>query len=347
MKVWKIISEEQFYSKIIGCSEAELQLALSDLGKKFYYGKPIFIPKKNGARKIYNINKSALLYKIQKQLANNFLNNIMVSDANYGFIKGYNYFDYLCPHVDFYKTNNYLRLDIKDFFGSIKKEILFSTLSYYCDIENDKIKNKLINYLVDILSYNGIIIQGAITSPMISNIVFREIDIRIQKYCCCFDVNYSRYVDDLFFSSSNKIILKDSFVQGISKILKDKNFNINYKKTIRSKKSISLNGYVVSDTISLSRKKISEITRILFYLENKKNLKRVMSGDVSELNNIIKIQTSVQTNKFDNKYELINYLAGNRAFLISVQKYSEDDMFLNKIKRLIDRIEKQITNLLK
>lgn len=138
------------------------------------------MPKKNGYRQIYCINKRCDLYRIQKRMVDNFLQNIKVSDRTCGFVKGSSYYDFMEPHKDFYKRNQYLRLDLNNFFGSISKKMLNDNLSYYVD-ENIINRDELVNTIFEILTFNDALIQGAITSPIRSNIVFRELDIRIQK----------------------------------------------------------------------------------------------------------------------------------------------------------------------
>ena len=204
MKIWKIESEKQFYDIIIKYDKDKLKLLLDN--KENYYGNPIDVPKKNGYRQIYCINKRCDLYRIQKRMVDNFLKNIKVSDRTCGFVKGSSYYDFMEPHKDFYKRNQYLRLDLKNFFGSISKKMVTDCLLYYVD---EKIVNRdeLIKMIFEILTYNNILIQGAITSPIISNIVFRELDIRIQKYCRKYDIIYTRYADDLLFSGYNSILL--------------------------------------------------------------------------------------------------------------------------------------------
>ena len=171
MKIWKIENEKQFYDIIINYDKNKLKTLLCN--KENYYGNPINVPKKNGYRQIYCINKRCDLYRIQKRMVNNFLGNIKVSDRTCGFVKGSSYYDFMEPHKDFYKRNKYLRLDLKNFFGSISKKMITDSLSYYV---NEKVINReeLINTIFEILTFNNILIQGAITSPAISNIVLEN-----------------------------------------------------------------------------------------------------------------------------------------------------------------------------
>jgi len=88
-------------------------------------------------------------------------------------------------------------LDIEDFFGSISEDLIRESITYYCKIEDIDEKERVLDTIVSIVTYQNHILQGLVTSPTISNIIFRELDIRIQKYCKKFDANYTRYADDL------------------------------------------------------------------------------------------------------------------------------------------------------
>lgn len=337
MKSWKILSEKQFFSSIIRMDELELKRVLEH--KDEYYCKEICIPKKNGCRLVYGINKEHLLYKVQKNLLNNFLKNIKVSDVACGFLKQSSYYDFLERHTDFYCQNYYLRLDIKDFFGSISWEMVYNAIKFYCQIEDQSSNEKVLELICDIVTYRDIIVQGAITSPYISNIVFRRIDIRIQKYCIACGVQYTRYADDLLFSGKDKRLLKQSFSKNIAKILNECGFEVNYDKRIKGYGRVSLNGFIISDTITLSRKKLKDINRVIFYLKGKKQrLSNVKAGNLEPLNSQIEMETNIK-NRFKGKYELINYLNGYRAFLISVVKKTEDQAFIKKAQSLIQDIE--------
>lgn len=346
MKIWKIESKSMYYNDILDIKEEELPKFLTQKAKNEYYGEIHEIPKKGGKREIYCINSSNKLYEIQKNLCNNFLSNIMLPDVVHGFKKETNYIEFLIPHIDFYGKNNYLRLDIKDFFGSINKKNIRNTLKYYFK-PNDKLTEEnikiIIDRTIDILTYNNKLIQGAPSSPIISNIIFRQIDIRIEKYCRCFHINYTRYADDMLFSSNNEKIFHESFISGVSRILSDGDLYINYSKIIRSKNQISLGGYVISDNIRLSRNKLSDLSRVLFYIENHKEYKNATY--YNDLNTFIRNQTGSGSLIFSGIYSLINYLTGNRAFVISVLKYSQDNNFCNKAEKIILRLETIILRL--
>lgn len=343
MKIWKIEDSKQFFETIVKYSENDLKKILSK--KEEFYGEEIQIPKKNGFRKVYLIDKAQDLNVVQNNITKNFLNNIKLSDASCGFVKGSSYFDFLEIHTDFYKNRKFLRLDIKDFFGSISKDTVIEVLSFYCN-DMDGAEEEILQYLGDILTYDDKVIQGIVSSPILSNIVFRELDIRIIKYCNEFDVRYSRYADDLLFSGTDGKIFKKSFFNGIAKILGSKGFEINYDKIIRSQSYISLNGFVISDSIKLSRKKLNRINRVIFFLKNNKNFIEIKKDNFAELNEHMKKEENINYDSFSGKYELSNYLNGYRAFLINVMKNSDDEAFIKKANKIIFQIEDIVDRML-
>ena len=337
-KIWKIQSLLDLY-KCINVDEKGFAKALVEKDK--YYCNLINIPKKNGYREICAIDKSCELYRIQRNLKRNFLDNIMISDIAYGFRKKCDYFDFLECHKSFYGTSNYLRIDISDFFGTISRDLLEETLEYYVVCSSTEEKEKIIESLLEILLYNGKLIQGTPVAPVVSNIILRTVDIRIQRYCDKQGIAYSRYVDDLLFSSEESKALNKDFCRTIERILKSKGFSINYDKLRKTQNCITLNGFVIDENIRLSRKKLKPVSRVLFYMERNryersadwaKKYNEEMSKYINEKNVLI-----------EKEDDLINLLAGYRAFLICAVKHSDSENFTKRSGKIIERIEKQIT----
>ena len=98
---------------------------------------------------------------------------------------------------------------------------LFSNIGY---------NKKVAGILTNLCTYDGHLPQGAVTSPYIANLVCFHMDLRINGYCSKKDIVYTRYADDLTFSSNNRATLNR--VEGFIKyIVKDEGFSINEKKT--------------------------------------------------------------------------------------------------------------------
>ena len=55
-------------------------------------------------------------------------------------------------------------------------------------------------YIAQFCTRQGSLPQGAPTSPLLSNLVFAPLDLRIEAYCQAKGITYTRYADDLIFS---------------------------------------------------------------------------------------------------------------------------------------------------
>lgn len=315
-----------------------------------YYN--IKIKKKDGYRMLNCIENTSNLYKLQKNLFHNFLKNIPMPNYVCGFYPKSSYLEYLELHIrENYKDDLfYLRLDICNFFSNIDSNLINTSINKYIKINCIEDKEEIINTINKITMKNNVLPQGAITSPSLSNIVFRPLDIRIYKYCRKYKVKYSRYADDLLFSCENDTIHKDYFIKMIANIIKSYNLKINTKKVMKCKSRISLNGIVLSNNISLSRKKIKDISSILWCLEHnldKNNLDKIQLLKCIELINNLKLtyRKSIKKNGeniyFFSRIDLENYLCGYRSFLISILKYNSNYKLNNYVKRIefiLDRI---------
>ena len=247
---------------------------------------------------------------------------MLFPECVFGFRKERSYFDFLVPHISKQSKRYYLRMDISNFFESIQLSDVKESFRYYLDKNIDEEdKDEICEYFIKIVSYKDKIVQGAITSPAISNLVFRSLDIRITKYCQRFGITYTRYADDLLFSCNRKIIFSYGFQKCIQAILSDKGFTLNLDKTLKYKDEISLNGYVIGENIRLSRKKVSKLNKVLF---------EVSQSDFVELKNERA------------KYILINKLAGYRAFFINSMKYTGDPIRTEKMANKLNQIERTI-----
>lgn len=318
MNSFRIETKEEFF-KILDCDEDTFTSAIKDKEKAYFKYK---LQKKIGSRYIYGLVKDNLIYTLQKKINREIFKNILFPDCVYGFCKRRSYLDFLVSHISNNQRKHYLRLDISDFFDSIEIDDIYQCLSYYIsnDISGDD-RDYILQLIVDITTLNNHAIQGAITSPAISNIIFRSLDIRIEKYCEKIGVHYTRYADDMLFSSESSYIHSYKFTNAIQAIISDKGFYLNRKKTLKCENEISLNGYVVGTNIRLSRKKYKSINKIIYTLT-----------------------TSSFTGFKNNYHQYItrNKLAGYRSFLIQYSRYIQDENQNKKIQKKIETIQNLI-----
>ena len=88
---------------------------------------------------------------------------------------------------------------------------------------------------------------GAPTSAHIANACFQPLDNFIRTYCNNFDINYSRYMDDMTFSADEKFYL-NMVEEYVTRLLKGNGYCLNKKKTkyISDNKQQNVLGLVVN-----------------------------------------------------------------------------------------------------
>ena len=106
-----LLSEEYFYKDIVKYNKETVTQTM--VFRQMAYHK-FYLPKLDGTkREILGIDSNSMLYKMQKNILDNFLSKIELPICANGFVKNTSYISYLYKHVN---KNYYLRMDIKDFF---------------------------------------------------------------------------------------------------------------------------------------------------------------------------------------------------------------------------------------
>ena len=136
-----------------------------------------------------------------------------------------------------------LKLDIKDFYGSVPYEHIEQVMNNVAL----RIKNVDANNYLRMTTVNGKLPTGAPTSAHIANACFQPLDNFIRTYCNNFDINYSRYMDDMTFSADEKFYL-NMVEEYVTRLLKGNGYCLNKKKTkyISDNKQQNVLGLVVN-----------------------------------------------------------------------------------------------------
>ncbi len=172
-----------------------------------------------------------------------------------------------------------LRIDIKDFFPSIKPVDLFKKLQ-----KEHTLTQECKSILRDILFYtppNGrpFLPIGAPTSPIISNIVLLDLDSEIETLARGLDQEscITRYADDIYFSTNMKNLC-NYFLKKFSFILKETTspkLSINTEKTLFLSRGTKrkVTGLTITPTgaISIGHDRKNE-TKTLLYKNTQKKL---------------------------------------------------------------------------
>lgn len=219
--------------------------------------------KKSGKREIYAPQED--LKRHQKRL-NYFLQGYYLCSCPnevHGFVIQPNYLGKACnilenakPHV---KKKYVLNIDLKDFFPSISakrvKELFLSDIFNF----NEQISTAL----TLLTTYQGKLPIGAPTSPVLSNFICLALDKDLLEFSIVHELTYTRYADDLTFSS-NFLITSDHILDIINIIHKHR-FKINEKKlrlqTSNQKQSVT--GLTVNDQVNVNRKLLKKTRAML------------------------------------------------------------------------------------
>lgn len=179
--------------------------------------KEFKIPKKTGGyRKI--IAPSENLKYIQKWILDNILNTLNINGFANGFVANRSIITNARKHVGKACVVN---IDIKDFFPSITYQEVYSVF-----IEMGYTRHLSI-FFSGMCTHEGVLPQGAPTSPILSNIVCDNLDNRLAELANNINADYTRYADDITFSG-NKSIAK--YIKLIKTIIRNERFEINRKK---------------------------------------------------------------------------------------------------------------------
>jgi RNA-directed DNA polymerase len=159
-----------------------------------------------------------------------------------------------------------IRIDLKDFFpsvtfGRVKRgfeslgynEGVASILSLLCT-ESPRVLLELDGQKHHVALAPRAVPQGAPTSPALTNILCRRLDARLRGMARHFGFTYSRYADDLVFSSSDENANAPAMIEGAQKVVEDSGFVVNEKKTavMRRHRRQSVMGLVVNAPMGAS-----------------------------------------------------------------------------------------------
>lgn len=155
----------------------------------------------------------------QRWILDTILSQIPVSPYAHGFEEGRSIKTNALIHAE----HNYaFCLDIKDYFPSIPQQSAadaFQKAGYSASASRA---------LADVCCYKGALPQGAPTSPRLSNIICRQLDIQLAEIAAKYDAVYTRYADDITFSADRPIAESLSIV---SELLAQNGFAVNKRKT--------------------------------------------------------------------------------------------------------------------
>ncbi|MCU8085437.1 retron Ec67 family RNA-directed DNA polymerase/endonuclease [Shewanella sp. SM23] len=223
------------------------------------------IAKKSGGERVINA-PTEKLKQLQRNLSDLLLD--CIDDINkskskkstlaHGFVRDKS----IITNAEMHKNkNNVLNIDLEDFFGSFN----FGRVSGFFIRNRNFLLNEVVaTTIAQICCHNDELPQGSPCSPVITNLIAHSLDIRLASLAKKYSCTYTRYADDITFSTRKnsfpvEIMAQDEgeYIPGrrlIGEIVRS-GFRLNHNKTrIQFKDSRQdVTGLIVNNKIGIKR----------------------------------------------------------------------------------------------
>ncbi|MCG9782007.1 retron St85 family RNA-directed DNA polymerase [Vibrio brasiliensis] len=211
------------------------------------------------------------LKDIQRAITTQIKPFVQIHSSAKAYVEGVSIKDNAIVHV---QSNYLLKLDLENFFNSLTPTMFLDALNY----QNIRLVDGEVESLMELLFWNRtkkktpnlILSVGAPSSPFLSNLIMYEFDTIVSSHSAKLNVNYSRYADDLTFSTSEKDVLFSfpQFIENVLNDLYDGRIKLNHSKSVFSSKAHNrhVTGITLSNNnkISLGRDKKRYIRSLLY-----------------------------------------------------------------------------------
>ena len=229
------------------------------------------IPKKSGGQRNISAPSKGLSHILH--YVNIMLKSVyQPSDYAMGFIEGRSVVDNASRHIG---QNYVFNSDLENFFPSIEQPRVWKRFQLPPFNFNQQVASILaglccVREKLDNGNFVYILPQGAPTSPLITNAICDKLDRRLSGLARRFGLHYSRYADDITFSSMHNVYQENGeFKNELKRIIEDQGFHMNICKTRLQKlgQRQEVTGLTVSNRVNTSREYIAEIRNILHIWE--------------------------------------------------------------------------------
>lgn len=269
------------------------------------------LKKKSGKKRWINA-PSDFLKMVQVRIKDRILYKGWPTKYAHGFVNKRSIVTNANPHVG---KAIVINMDIKGFFDTITDDMVRNAL-IQCLPQQYIILMGLVAHLCTIKSKGEdgterrVTPQGAPTSPVLSNLVARYLDFSLKGVAQNFKAVYTRYADDMTFSSDNLRLTKA--IPIIMKVVNDHGFWINTAKTnvFRRGGRQIVTGLVVNDKVSVPRQE---------RMEFRAHLHHILTGKI--------VKEQVDLNKIQGYANYINMVNPDQG------KY-----FLGKVAEIVEMI---------
>lgn len=235
------------------------------------------LPKSNGEPRLIEAPKERLK-QIQRKIHREILSNIPIHNAAHGFVKHKSIKTFVTPHV---ARPVVIAMDLQHFFLAISAGRIyrmFQKLGYCSEISTllkglctHATPEAYLNRINDIQEQKRLraehLPQGAATSPALANIAAFNLDVRISAAARSIGFDYTRYADDMAFSSDDFSPAQNRrLIKLVTQIAQYEGFAINQRKTrvMTPAQRQKLAGIVINEKTSIAAKDIKSFEAQLY-----------------------------------------------------------------------------------
>jgi len=302
------------------------------------------VPKKNGGDRLIHAPVNGLKHILRP--LNVILNTIAEPHFKAtGFVPGKSIVDNAKQHVGKHYVYN---TDLKDFFHSFDLQWVkygFMIEPFSLGKEREELAFLLASLCTHPFEVNGkmkaVLPMGAPTSPTITNMLCVKLDKRLNGLAKRFKITYSRYADDITFSSQTNVFIKNEFLSELHRIIiKYQEYQGQQKLAINEKKSRlqkagfkqEVTGLTVNEKVNVNKRYIKQLRMYLHFWEKygQSKAEQIFRKDYAADKGHIK----------KGKPDFKNVLTGKLLFLKMVK--SEQDSTYQKLKSRFDKLNQNI-----
>lgn len=254
-------SVDQFaeLSEVIGFPKEVIQEYITDTAP--HYNRFFIWKDEAKTKKRWIEAPDETLKAMQNAILRNVLYKIAPTKFAHGFICGRSIVTCAKSHTG---KKFVLKLDLKNFFPSITRAMLYGAMSPYINESN----YKFVIPAMELCLMEGRLPQGAPTSPAASNIVARQLDLLMYGISSQFGCEYTRYADDLIFSCNERDIYK--MIPIIKKAIAKFGLVVNEKKVkvLKAHQRQTVTGLVVNadGQTSVARRKRMKLRAFIHHI---------------------------------------------------------------------------------
>lgn len=279
------------------------------------------IPKKTGGVRTINAPKKSLKF-IQHCLAFILQETYYPTKSVNGYVIERNVVTNAIGHAN---KNFVLNLDLENFFPSIS----IKRVSKVLQLPPVSAHSKVANMIAKLCCFQEALPQGAPTSPLLSNLICQRLDRRIEGLVKIHQIIYTRYADDLTFSSDEPF--QNGFLSHLDNIIKEEGFTINMEKVRLQLKNSrqEVTGITVNERVNVPQKFIREVRAMLHNWET--------LGYEAAQQKFLQHYVTKKANKKKEEAQLRNVVAGKINYLKMVR--GGEDTVYQKLKEQLRRLK--------